>query len=452
MKRSIGDATAPILVTHRDHTLSLALAVQMHTLDQFGAKVSDARLLAPGLVAVDICAGDDDGYGVRTWPLHVGGEGVGDEPSVASALGTPPRAPVAVRFATSYFAMSGVDDAGFVDASFFIGLGNPPSLKEIVARAIEWLVGADEPSEHWRAAASHTRGKQRCIDSYRPRARCPSLMSDQATLQAEWLAPAFRALLTCRTHEERTATCRTLLHADCGAGGLAELAAGSGIFAFDLFTPLLCALLLDDVDGFEASELPRRRPNTMNRAGLIVNEIGMDALMTALLNIVISPLAAALYTSEVFSSSIDHHHSFVVQYSKATGGDRGLDLHHDASEVTLNVCLGRGPSSVGEPGFHGSGLRFCGRFGGGDHRRTSCVHAHTPGRGVIHLGRQRHGADDLIDGERLNLIVWARSSAFRGAAAFGHVPPDGYPREAGTAPLALYSSHPPRAQHLPRRF
>lgn len=47
----------------------------------------------------------------------------------------------------------------------------------------------------------------------------------------------------------------------------------------------------------------------------------------------------------------------------------------------------------------------------------------------MHLGRQRHGADNITSGERLNLIVWARSSAFRAAAAFGHVDADGYPKE-----------------------
>ena len=30
----------------------------------------------------------------------------------------------------------------------------------------------------------------------------------------------------------------------------------------------------------------------------------------------------------------------------------------------------------------------------------------------------------------MNLICWARSSAFRAAAAYGHIPPDGYPKEA----------------------
>jgi hypothetical protein len=196
-----------------------------------------------------------------------------------------------------------------------------------------------------------------------------------------------------------------------------------GIFAFDLFTPALCALLVDEIDAFEATELPRRRPNTMNRLGLVVNEIGLEALMTELLTKLIAPLCAALYPNEVATRALDAHHSFVVQYKAdlAHKGDAGLDLHHDASEATLNVCLGRS--------FSGAGLRFCGRFGSRDHRAMQHVHHHQRGQAVLHLGRHRHGADDIASGERLNLIVWARNTAFRGAAAFGHVPADGYPRE-----------------------
>ena len=100
---------------------------------------------------------------------------------------------------------------------------------------------------------------------------------------------------------------------------------------------------------------------------------------------------------------------------------QGLDMHHDASEVTLNVCLGRE--------FSGARLQFCGRFGSSDHRVASASHSHSIGCAVLHLGRQRHGADAIATGERLNLIVWARSSAFRGAAAFGWLPPDGYPKD-----------------------
>ena len=130
--------------------------------------------------------------------------------------------------------------------------------------------------------------------------------------------------------------------------------------------------------------------------------------------------------AEVFASSLDTHHSFFVRYAVASGGDSHLDMHHDAAEVTLNVCLGKE--------FRGSGLRFCGRFGDSDHRKASALCAHTPGYAILHLGRQRHGADTITEGERLNLIMWARSSAFRAAAAYGHTPPDGYPHQPERGP------------------
>ena len=91
-----------------------------------------------------------------------------------------------------------------------------------------------------------------------------------------------------------------------------------------------------------------------------------------------------------------------LRSSQLGKGDRNLDMHHDASEVTLNVCLGRGE-------FSASGLRFCGEFGRADHRQSKLQLQHSLGRAVLHLGRHRHGADDIASGERVNLIVWARS-------------------------------------------
>jgi hypothetical protein len=162
----------------------------------------------------------------------------------------------------------------------------------------------------------------------------------------------------------------------------------------------------------------------------------------------------------------------VVAYAKE-GGDQGLDMHHDASEVTLNVCLGKnfvGGGRVDIEVYHppipyrprptvetpnvpmphkttnSSGLTFCGRFGSPEHRTRHCVAAHAVGTAIMHLGRQRHGANDIDAGERLNLILWARSSAFRSAAAFGHVPPDGYPKqpERGSGPAGEGPPEPDR--------
>tara|TARA_B110000208_G_C11681808_1_gene399058 strand:+ start:175 stop:900 length:726 start_codon:yes stop_codon:yes gene_type:complete len=182
-------------------------------------------------------------------------------------------------------------------------------------------------------------------------------------------------------------------------------------------------MLMTEVDSYEETSYPKRRPNTMNRLGLIVNDIGLEKIMNNIVVQLIGPICKYLYPSEMTTSQLDSHHSFIVQYKAALAkqGDAGLDMHHDASEATLNVCLGRN--------FSGSGLRFCGAFGATNHRKMSHVHQHQIGQAVLHLGKHRHGADNITSGERLNLIVWARNSTFRGAAAFGHVHGNGFPKQ-----------------------
>ena len=74
-----------------------------------------------------------------------------------------------------------------------------------------------------------------------------------------------------------------------------------------------------------------------------------------------------------------------MQYQQ--GKDLGLDMHTDNSDVTFNVCLGRE--------FAGAGLTFCGYMGQPSHRHFTYRHSHVKGHCVVHLGRRRHGADDI---------------------------------------------------------
>ena len=59
-------------------------------------------------------------------------------------------------------------------------------------------------------------------------------------------------------------------------------------------------------------------------------------------------MARALWPVE--GASFDDHHSFCVSYKPDE--DRGLDMHTDNSDVTLNVCLGR---EVRQPPFRTPG-------------------------------------------------------------------------------------------------
>mmetsp|Transcript_63923 Transcript_63923/g.205963 ORF Transcript_63923/g.205963 Transcript_63923/m.205963 type:complete len:155 (-) Transcript_63923:110-574(-) len=89
-------------------------------------------------------------------------------------------------------------------------------------------------------------------------------------------------------------------------------------------------------------------------------------------------------------------------------------MHTDDSDVTFNLCLGKD--------FSGAGLCFCGVMGQPDHRHHRYTFHHERGRCCWHLGRQRHGADDITSGERLNLIIWNHSSSYRNSSEYVRPP------------------------------
>ena len=46
-------------------------------------------------------------------------------------------------------------------------------------------------------------------------------------------------------------------------------------------------------------------------------------------------------------------------------------------------------------------------MGTAGHRKMQYQYQHVKGRALVHLGAQRHGADDIQTGERNNLIIWS---------------------------------------------
>jgi hypothetical protein len=198
-------------------------------------------------------------------------------------------------------------------------------------------------------------------------------------------------------------------------GDLSALAreVAPGVFALPMFTPDFCARLRQELHRRERfadlANTPLRRPNSMNRDGLMLDEVGFEALLDDLLETVAAPLGRALF-AHVGGQSLDHHHGFTVEY--APDGDRELSLHIDDAEVTLNVCLG--------DTFDGGGLRVLGhrclahastRANDGEEATV----AHAVGTALVHAGALRHLAEPVTAGRRVNLILWCRSSRFRRA-------------------------------------
>lgn len=184
-----------------------------------------------------------------------------------------------------------------------------------------------------------------------------------------------------------------------------------GVFTFQMLQKGFCDMLLNEVENFERwvheTKFRIMRPNTMNKYGAVLDDFGLETMLRKLMEDFIRPISKIFYP-QVGGATLDSHHGFVVEY----GMDRDVDLgfHVDDSEVTLNVCLGK-EFSGGELFFRG--VR-CDK-----HVNTETLseeildYSHVPGRAVIHCGRHRHGARATTSGNRINLLLWCRSSIFR---------------------------------------
>mmetsp|Transcript_104242 Transcript_104242/g.238676 ORF Transcript_104242/g.238676 Transcript_104242/m.238676 type:complete len:484 (+) Transcript_104242:62-1513(+) len=214
----------------------------------------------------------------------------------------------------------------------------------------------------------------------------PSLFDEVEGWRPDWFHPGFRQALQADTREAWQ--------------GLTTEHVPGAVFSCPIFTEEFCDMVMAEVESFSNCGLPARRPNSMNRYGLILNHIGLEGMFDRLQDEVLSKMAAH-YWPEI--GPFDGHHSFIVRYKEQQ--DLGLDMHTDDSDVTFNVCLGKE--------FTGAGLSFCGVMGLSTHRKHTYTLQHKRGSMCFHLGRQRHGADDITSGERFNLIVWNTSRTYR---------------------------------------
>ncbi|CAJ1443384.1 unnamed protein product [Effrenium voratum] len=126
---------------------------------------------------------------------------------------------------------------------------------------------------------------------------------------------------------------------------------------------------------------------------------------------VLQPLARRLFPG--VGDELETFHAFVVRYMR----DRDVELapHRDDAEVTFNMALVQRT--------RGCRLVFCGLMQDRDVHQHRLSHQF-PGEGwaVLHLGRQVHATEPIIQGERSNLVIWSRSWAWRAAGGDGQLP------------------------------
>ncbi len=183
------------------------------------------------------------------------------------------------------------------------------------------------------------------------------------------------------------------------------------VYSFEMLRSDFCEQLIEEADWFNEwcveNELHKNVPNTMNNYGAVLDDFGFQPMLQEFMVRYISPLARSLYP-DVGGATLNDHHGFLVDYEM--GKDESLDFHVDASEVTLNVCLGKE--------FVGGALYF------GGVRCMVCQQTaplaseevevnHSPGMALLHRGKHRHAARPITRGRRCNLIMWCMSQEYQ---------------------------------------
>ena len=161
-----------------------------------------------------------------------------------------------------------------------------------------------------------------------------------------------------------------------------------GVFCGQLLRADAIAGLRAELARVAASGIPTRRPNGMNRYGVILDDEvdgavsnGLAAFVRALVDAYVRPLGRMLFAELVGAGDDVEQFAFTVRYRPDE--DATLAEHRDASVVTLNLNL----NAPGE-GYGGSALSFQ------DAIEPSARHIveFTPGMALIHQGALRHAA------------------------------------------------------------
>eukprot|EP00051_Salpingoeca_urceolata_P019010 m.272139 g.272139 ORF g.272139 m.272139 type:complete len:383 (+) comp19329_c0_seq14:913-2061(+) len=187
--------------------------------------------------------------------------------------------------------------------------------------------------------------------------------------------------------------------------GLQEHVPGN-IYTLPLLTPEQCALIHQELAHFatQAPAILKGRVNSMNRNGLLLDEVGFTESLVNKLVRDLRPVCGLLFGPEF--ETLDHHRAFTVWYGP--GRDTKLAKHFDNAEVTINVNLHLSEDAKGgEVDF----------FGPRHSRVASCTprfrFRQAVGQAVLHLGSEMHCALPQAKGERHNLVIWMRSSTYR---------------------------------------
>jgi hypothetical protein len=232
-----------------------------------------------------------------------------------------------------------------------------------------------------------------------------------------------------------------------------------GVYAVQLLTPSGISRIRNLLDLAISSGIPTRRPNGMNRHGVIVDPnvygaVSMKSLIALIegqiVDRIVRPVGRMLFPDRIGCGDDVEYFAFTIRYNGGVGEEHHVDRdmrvdgngeriacnvfdvdgpchdvelkeHRDASIVTLNVNLNLPEKDERYDGsevffreLHGKDRRDPSIHGGGRGDDVGTVRF-SPGMAIIHLGAHRHGSLPIStphgekgtdNGKRYNLVIW----------------------------------------------
>ena len=138
----------------------------------------------------------------------------------------------------------------------------------------------------------------RIVSTYKPLRKHPALFDAKAGW-SRWIEPRLLdALAELKAGNESAV--RSLLRVEVEGSD-------ASVYSFAIFTTDFCDRFIEELDNYYATGLPQPRPNSMNNYGIIVNQIGMQAVITRMQREVLLPLSELLFPVQARGGFTGHH-------------------------------------------------------------------------------------------------------------------------------------------------
>ncbi|KAG7337656.1 hypothetical protein IV203_030963 [Nitzschia inconspicua] len=172
------------------------------------------------------------------------------------------------------------------------------------------------------------------------------------------------------------------------------------------------------LEAIATSNIPRRRPNGMNRYGVLLDpsipggiaHSPLHLFLDMLVNDFVRPLGRLFFPSHIHLDDDANYYAFTIRYSSSE--DLQLKEHSDASVITLNLNLNLAKENYDESSIYFVTDDVQTKVDGDNDVLSKRMKKHRhelqfePGMALLHRGFLRHGAMPISSGQRHNLVIW----------------------------------------------